>query len=163
LLLFFRKEGLSFVARQLPTHKYLLTSAPMSTRAQNWCVRAGGLGRVVALVLALAAHLTSGALAAPDRPADTPSGRLAAVMVLCVGGNHHGSDGQAPIHHHLPGPAIASVLHHFSQHAAIVDEFSSVAPAGGILAVWTGLPEARGPPVRDAAGFYPTGPPSHLI
>ena len=84
-------------------------------------------------------------------------------MVLCLGSNHPGKDGKPPIHRHLPGPAIAAVAHHFGQAAAILDDALVLPAPVPQLAVWTGLPETRGPPAGDAAAFYPTGPPRHLI
>ena len=135
----------------------------MSSAFPNWLLRVVQLAKLLAVVLALAGQLSAGALAQETRPAGSPRAMLAAAMVLCLGSNHTGKDGVPPIHHHLPGPVIAAASHHMGQPAAILDDEAGLPAPAAQLAVWTGLPETRGPPARDGAAFYPTGPPNHLI
>jgi hypothetical protein len=84
-------------------------------------------------------------------------------MVLCRGASQPGREGLPPIHHHLPDQAVSVAGHALSQHVAILDGGDVAPPILASAAVWAGLPEATGPPPRDASSFYPTGPPSALI
>jgi hypothetical protein len=135
----------------------------MARRFSTWLSCVAQLGRLLAVVLALASQISAGAVALPKGSSATPSTLLEAAMVLCVGGSHPGKDGLPPIHHHLFDPAIAAQGHHFVHNAAILENDKAVPPPPASLACWTGVPEARGPPARYAAAAYPTGPPPHLI
>jgi hypothetical protein len=135
----------------------------MASRFANWFSRVAEFGKLLAVALALAGQISSGALALPGASFGTPSTLVHAAMVLCLGGGHQGKDGLPPIHHHLPDPAIAALGHHFIQQAAILDRDGALPPPAASLAFWAGVPEARGPPARYAAACYPTGPPPHLI
>jgi hypothetical protein len=135
----------------------------MYSSASHWLSRVVRAGRLLAVVVALVGQVSSGALAQATQASEGPRATLEAAMVLCLGSNHPGKDGAPPIHHHLPGPALASAGHHLVQPAAILDGIGGLPAPPLHLAVWTGLPETRGPPARDSAAFYPTGPPHHLI
>jgi hypothetical protein len=135
----------------------------MPPRFPSCLARVARFSRLLAVVLALAGQISAGAMAQTARPSESPRAILDAAMVLCLGSNHPGKDGTPPIHHHLPGPAIAAATHHLAELAAILDVARGLPAPPAHLAVWTGLPETRGPPARDTAAFYPTGPPPRLI
>jgi hypothetical protein len=119
-------------------------------------------GAWLAVVLALAGHVSAGASAVPDGALEAPGARLQAAMVLCVGASHGATGGQKPVHQHMPGPTLAAVGHHVASPLAVLVSAQALPAPIVHVSTWAVLPEARGPPARYAVGFYPTGPP-HLI
>jgi len=117
----------------------------------------------LALVLFLAAQIGSGTIAQTVSRADSPSARLHAAMVLCVGAKHAAPDSPAPVRHHMSDPALAALSGDILQPVALLQEEWTVPPTSHGLIRWIVLPPACGPPARFAGFAYPTGPPYRLI
>jgi len=131
----------------------------MSARSPGSSSSCARFGRLLALVLFLAAQLGSGTIARTIGPADA----LHAAMVLCVGAKHSTPDAPAPGHHHLSDPALAAQNSDAVQPAALLQAYGTLPLPSHSLIRWAVLPPACGPPARFTSFAYPTGPPDHLI
>jgi hypothetical protein len=119
-------------------------------------------GRWLAIVLFMAAQISAGTVARTVSPADYPAAMLHAAMVLCVGAKHSPPDGPAPLHHHVPDPALAAASFGAAQPAALPQSGGTIPPFSQCLICWVVVPPACGPPARFAGHACPTGPPDRL-
>jgi hypothetical protein len=117
-------------------------------------------GRLFALVLFLAAHISAATLARTATAADTPLAALHAAMVLCVGEKHSAPDRPAPVHHHIADPALAAQCSDAMQPAALLQSDGTLLAPSHRPIRWAVLPPACAPPVRFTGFATPTGPPT---
>jgi hypothetical protein len=113
---------------------------------------------MLVVALALACHISAGAIAQPSAGRDARLSALAAASVLCQSSHVPGKGTPARGHHHLTDPAIMGAPHGF---AATLDAAGAALPEPSVLRLGRGTRgAARAPPLRIAATPYPTGPPS---
>ena len=135
----------------------------MSARSSGSSSLCARFGRLLALVLFLAAQIASGTTAQASGPADSPLARLHAAMVLCIGAKHSTPDAPAPLHHHLSDTALAAHSTNAAQPAALLQSEGILPPPSCGVVCARVVPTACGPPARFTGFAYPTGPPDRLI
>jgi len=121
--------------------------------------RAAGIVKFLAVVLSLAAQLSSGARALPDSEAASLLRALDYATIFCQAG-HPGRPHDAPRARHRLGDAAILQASLRARQAAILGVAPFVpSPNTGHVVRATALPPARAPPSRDTVAAYPRGPP----
>ena len=117
------------------------------------------LPRMLALVIALACQIASGAVPPAEAGAVSASEALAAATVLCQPGHHPSEHTPAPHHHATDSALLRAAAANASDHAlAAATPVATPTPfltrIGAVR-----LPPARAPPAAPLASAYPRGPP----
>jgi len=125
----------------------------------RWLRRSAALARLLAVVLALAGQIASGARAAPDDPAAALLRALDRATIFCRSGVTHRPQ-DAPVRHHGVGDACVMQTSARVGQLGILGAAVLLPPPNPGHAVRSdGLPQARAPPRRAIVSAYPRGPP----
>jgi hypothetical protein len=121
--------------------------------------RGAGIVRFLAVVLALAAQLSSGARTLPESEAASLFLALDTATIFCQAA-HPSRPHDAPPARHRFGDAAILQANVRAGQAAILGVVPFVpSPNQGHIVRAAALPEARAPPSRDGVAAYPRGPP----
>jgi hypothetical protein len=131
----------------------------MRSERTRWVGHAARLVRFLAVVLALAAQISSGARALPDSDAASLLRALDQATIFCQSGHTKQPDAPPP-RHDAGDQAITQANLRAAQPAMVGIAPLLPSPNTGHLVRAAELPQARAPPWRASEAPYPRGPPS---
>jgi hypothetical protein len=118
------------------------------------------LPALLALILALACQVASGAVLPAQAAAASPRTALAAAIVLCQSGHRPPERKPAPYHAHTDQALVRAIAASAAHHAALTGSVPRLPVPAMDRTGAAGPASARAPPASAIPAAYPRGPPS---